>query len=532
MTKRKKQKILGFVIGAAMGAALWMNPLVGKAVTKEEKPVEAIEKIMLSASTKKIEYKKGKIKSVVSSRWKNAKRMLRSAKALDIKKKGWYSFLITEGAGTRQTVQIYLQKKKYVFAANVPVKPKEGYCLLVPKEDSQKAATVEGASLKKGGNLIAKAQMDQAGFVWKIESAGGTKFRLKNVNSGYYFSDMGTNGTKANAAQKLGVPKDDTQVFRMYSAGAGYFYVKCVGTKRYLHMDGKNLEFLPRKRNKSFYFQAKMKSCPASFVSITDGRYPSALEEGVAFSLAGMVTSRYSIKTITVSVVDEKGETKLSHTAKVNGYSYNIKDSDAAITFGKLPAGKYEYRISVKDTTGKTKTWLKHPFAVEKKITELRPVGTPESATLSYNVKLIEAVGHQSTGSALEKKACASFALAYCNAILNGSSANPSGYWLSSTDVSCVWGKGGYQCSASGYGSELAVLQRAYKEILAGRPSILHVTGNTEQHWLCIIGYKNVSSLQKLTASNFLAIDPWNGNVITVSSKYKIKNTYRLATKI
>ena len=112
MTKRKKQKILGFVIGAAMGAALWMNPLVGKAVTKEEKPVEAIEKIMLSASTKKIEYKKGKIKSVVSSRWKNAKRMLRSAKALDIKKKGWYSFLITEGAGTRQTVQIYLQKKK------------------------------------------------------------------------------------------------------------------------------------------------------------------------------------------------------------------------------------------------------------------------------------------------------------------------------------------------------------------------------------------------------------------------------------
>ena len=80
--------------------------------------------------------------------------------------------------------------------------------------------------------------------------------------------------------------------------------------------------------------------------------------------------------------------------------------------------------------------------------------------------------------------------------------------------------------------TELAVLQRAYKEILAGRPSILHVTGNTEQHWLCIIGYKNVSSLQKLTASNFLAIDPWNGNVITVSSKYKIKNTYRLATKI
>ena len=54
------------------------------------------------------------------------------------------------------------------------------------------------------------------------------------------------------------------------------------------------------------------------------------------------------------------------------------------------------------------------------------------------------------------------------------------------------------------------------------------MTGNTSQHWVTIVGYQNVTSANALTAANFVAIDPWDGAVITVGNKYRVKNTYRL----
>lgn len=147
---------------------------------------------------------------------------------------------------------------------------------------------------------------------------------------------------------------------------------------------------------------------------------------------------------------------------------------------------------------------------------------------MTYDSSLISRIGHQSTGTALEKKACASYALAYCNAILSGTTPSPHSYWSSATNVDCVWSKGGYTTKA--YASEQAVLQAAAAQIEAGKPCILHVTGNTEQHWLTVIGYKKNNS-STFTASHLIAIDPWDGKVITVSDKYKVKSTYRLGIK-
>ncbi len=75
-------------------------------------------------------------------------------------------------------------------------------------------------------------------------------------------------------------------------------------------------------------------------------------------------------------------------------------------------------------------------------------------------------------------------------------------------------------------------MQAAYNELMAGKPSILHVTGNTPQHWITIIGCKKTGGGSGISVSDLVAIDPWDGKVITVSDKYKVKTSYRLGVKV
>ena len=531
MFDRNYRRICGWLIGVGIVGMLGVCPKAGYAATTDSNSVATLERYMMASSTKKIQYKKGKTKSVVSSKWKKAKNLSRTASSLIIRKRGWYSVLVTKNTGKKTVISIYLNKKNDEITCNTSVRQQEGYYAIVPKSNQTQAMEVQNSSLSKGGNISVWTRGDSACRSWKLEAAGGNNFRLKNVNSGLYLSDTVSGAKEGNAMQVALAEKDKAQIIRAYSAGSGYVYLKCTGTKKYLHVNRNNVEFAPRKKAKAWKFKLVNMKCPGSLVWIEGGKYPSALQEGSSFTLAGMMSSRYTMKKVIVSVVDESGNAKLSYSANPNRCFYDLKGADPKIIFGKLPVGQYFYRIAVKDATGKTLVWVNQPFSVVGNPTVMAPVGSASNLTLPYNPSLIQSVGHQSTGSALEKKACASYALAYCNAILNASAPSPHNYWSSSTDVNCVWSKGGYTCSSTGYGSELAVLQAAYTQILAGKPCILHVTGNTEQHWLCVIGYKNVTSLKSLTAANFVAIDPWDGNVITVSAKYKVKNTYRLATK-
>lgn len=531
MNNRNYRRIAVWAIGVLLLCLFWAPPKKGLAVAKDSKSVEKLEKLMMASSTKTIQYRKGKVKSASFAVWKKAKKLSLSAKKLSIKKKGWYSLLVTTRKGKQKVTTVYFSKKTYEIPCNTAVKQKAGYYYIVPKSNTAQAVEIQNASLQKGANASVWLRGDSACRSWKLESAGGSKFRLKNVNSGFYLSAAVGSAKAENAVQAGYSSKNKAQIFKAYAADAGYVYLRCLGNKKYLFVNGNNLEFAARKANKAWKFRMRTSTCPSSLVTIAEGTYPSAIEQGAAFTLEGTVNSRYTMKTLTICVVDSGKKTVLSKSVNPNSCFYDIKEIDAAITFGKLSAGKYNYCIIVKDATGKSLVWVNQPFTVTPQITTMGPKGTASNRTLSYNTGLVQAVGHQSAGNALEKKACASYALAYCNAILNNSAPSPRSYWLSSTDVNCVWSKGGYTCSASGYGSELAVLQAAYSQIVAGKPCILHVTGTTEQHWLCVIGYKNVSSIQMLSAANFIAIDPWDGAVITVSSKYKVKNTYRLGVK-
>lgn len=522
--------IMGALAVCALGAAV-LGAEKSRAAARDANSVSVLEKRMLASSTKSIEYRKGKVKSTSYRVWKKAEKVSLTKSKLTIKKKGWYSLLITTNKGKRKIKHVYFKKKTYVIPANTAIKQKSGYYFVVPKKNKLQAAEVQNASLQKGSNVSVWLRGDSACRSWKLESAGGKKFRLQNVNSGMYLAEKESGAKKGNAVQTTYAAKNQAQMFEAYSAGSGYIYLRCCASKQYLHAAGNNLEFSGRRAAKAWKFKMEASACPKSLVTISGGSYPSALQEGASFILTGIVSSRYTMKNFTVQIVNSAGKIVLAKSVNPNRCFYDIKNIDAAITFGKLTAGKYFYQIKVRDSAGKEAVWVNRPFTVAEHMTTINPIGTASNRILSYNANLIAAVGHQSAGNSLEKKACASYALAYCNAILYNSAPAPQTYWLGSSDVTCVWSKGGYRCSASGYGSESAVLQEAYRQILAGNPCILHVTGNTEQHWLCIIGYKNVETLSRLTASNLLAIDPWDGTVITVSSKYKVKSTYRLGVK-
>lgn len=75
---------------------------------------------------------------------------------------------------------------------------------------------------------------------------------------------------------------------------------------------------------------------------------------GHAFTLKGMIASRYSISLFSVSVYDKSGKVMLQK--KWNGDSCfgTVSAADSAITFGKLTEGTYRYLVAIRDVTKQT----------------------------------------------------------------------------------------------------------------------------------------------------------------------------------
>ena len=531
--KLKYCKIKYILTGICLlaGISLWQAGTSSAAATTSV--LEQLEKAMVSSATKKIQYRAGKVTSAGGRYWRSAKTVSLSASKLKIKKKGSYTFRITKSSGKYKLFTLHLKKKTYPVSVNTSVKQKKGYYLLVPKSNTTQALGTKESSLLSGSGIVQQPKGQTAAGVWQLEPAGGNRFRLKNANSGLYLTGKMTK-KKTTVTQKKLDSSNKGQLYYCYSSGGSWYYIKNVLTKEYLNIEGGILNGTIRHNDKAWKFQLVEVAQPESRLAVTGETYPVTLEAGSAFSLKGIVTSTYTMKSLTAQVVDNLGKVWIQKTVTPMACQYDLAGVDAAITFGKLAAGSYIYQVAVQDATGKTVMVVNRNFVVNV------PAGASgagalannaTTGTLAYNAAAVAATGHQSMGNDLEKKACASYALAYCNAILTGVAVNPHTYWSSSTNVDCVWSRGGYTTSA--YGSEQEVLQAAYSQLLAGRPCILHVTGKTgSQHWVTLVGYKNVIAGTALTAANFIAIDPWNGETITVSDSYQVRNTYRLAYKI
>lgn len=495
-----------------------------------ESPIRKLENAIVSAGTKKIRYCSGTVTDPKARVWKKAARLSLSAASLKIRKKGWYTFRIAKKSGKYKLITVRLKRMTYSITVNTPQKQKSGYYYLSPKSNTAQGLGIKDSSLSKGEVVSLEKRGSTAGGVWLLEMAGGTRFRLKNANSGLYLTGRATKQNRSDSdlagtafSQRKYNAKNTGQVFRCYPAGGRNYYIKNLLTKQYLNLSGSSLTGAARKNDKAWKFRFFSVDGPVSRAVVKNETAPVSLLYGKAFSLRGMVTSFYTIKTLTARIVDARGAACIQKTVEPGTCQYDLAGVDAAIPFGRLAVGKYLYQVIIRDSAGKTMTVLNREFVVYV------PGGTT-AKTLIYNPDRIAAVGHQSTGSEQEKKACASYALAYCNAILTGAVVSPHTYWSSNTNVDCVWSRGGYTTSA--YHSEQEVLQAAYGQLTAGRPCILHVTGKTgNQHWVTLIGYKNVVNAGKLSAVNFVALDPWNGEFITVTDSYQVRTTFRLAYK-
>ena len=96
-----------------MALGFIMTPVSSCAVEKDAASISALEKKMLSPSTKKIQYRRGKIRSVAHSKWKKAQKISRTADSLAIKRKGWYTICVTTKSGKKKLTELYFYKKNY-----------------------------------------------------------------------------------------------------------------------------------------------------------------------------------------------------------------------------------------------------------------------------------------------------------------------------------------------------------------------------------------------------------------------------------
>ena len=136
---------------------------------------------------------------------------------------------------------------------------------------------------------------------------------------------------------------------------------------------------------------------------------------------------------------------------------------------------------------------------------------------LSVDWKLIEQIGTQEeTGHTI---CCPSFSCAFADAVMDGT-VHDHEYYTCSCCTWTDWGGGGSSDRCVGTDEEL--LREAYDQISEGKPTVIHVTGTSGEHWIALIGYKSVKDPDHLTLENFVALDPWDGAKITASDRYAL----------
>ena len=137
------------------------------------------------------------------------------------------------------------------------------------------------------------------------------------------------------------------------------------------------------------------------------------------------------------------------------------------------------------------------------------PTPTPSNTSkqLSVNMSYIKGTGYQSVSGP-----CGCYALAYCRDILDNKTHKWTEYsegYLSSKgrySYTAVWSKAGYSSHTGS--NKQAVLKALYNSINNNKPAVVRVKGNgSTGHYVCVVGYKNVSNSNSLSESNFLIID-------------------------
>lgn len=107
-------------------------------------------------------------------------------------------------------------------------------------------------------------------------------------------------------------------------------------------------------------------SAAASTLKISGENYPTSYIQGNTFSVHGTVTSDYTITSVTCGVYNSAGTVQFSKTATPDASVFDVNDIDYYMTFSKLAAGTYTYKIIASDTKAKNVVLLQKTFTVVK----------------------------------------------------------------------------------------------------------------------------------------------------------------------
>lgn len=143
---------------------------------------------------------------------------------------------------------LYFEKKKYEITINQTVHKSVGYYYIASQEKKELVMEVKNSSMAENAAVSLWTKGDNACRMWKVESAGGKKIRLKNENSSFYLT---YHKASNSLVQKKYSKKDNNQIFSLYQGSGGSTYLKCVGAKAFVCAEGNTLTLGTRKRNKN-----------------------------------------------------------------------------------------------------------------------------------------------------------------------------------------------------------------------------------------------------------------------------------------
>ena len=272
--------------------------------------------------------------------------------------------------------------------------------------------------------------------------------------------------------------------------------------------------------NKSFTVNTTGKT---STLKITNANYPTTLTQGEGFSVTGVVSSNYSISKVVIGAYNSNGTKGFEYTATPNAKSFDISSVDYSLTFSKLAAGTYTYKITASDTAVSNVVLLEKSFTV---------TGAASSSTLkitnaNYPTTLTQGEGFSVTGVVSSNYSISKVVIGAYNS--NGTkgfeyTANPgtTSYDISAVDYLLTFSKLAagtytYKITASdSKSSNIVLLNKSFSVTSNGSAS----SGLKKVNWDVVdISYWNSINSWSRMAANFDAVILRIGFTYTSSKK-------------
>lgn len=256
-----------------------------------------------------------------------------------------------------------------------------------------------------------------------------------------------------------------------------------------------------------------------------------------AFTLKGVVKSNYPITAVCVRI----SGTKMTKTVKFDPnkkvMSYDINPVfDSVINFSRAGIGKQTLEVLATDTVQtKAKVVFSYDYTVtsntySKNLKEIlyknKTYLVPKGYSTAY---LYDQRDYSKFNCGGTNVGCSATAEAIGASILYGKKITPVSSQIIWTGAGAGWGLASqrfYNCSTA------SKLNKAYSELMDGKPSLINTLGSSD-HWVTVIGVAAAANKGDLGCGDILIANPWGGTVSTLkeyldSTGRYIPNSYSM----